>query len=89
MGAPSVTLNAVGFAEREIHDMSEDKKPQGRPSVPGGPTKPIGVRPKPHVRKALDKYIADQEVEVSAPAVLAAALEEFLRKRSYLEPDDE
>jgi hypothetical protein len=73
----------------EADNVPKNNKPQGRPPNPEGPNKPIGMRPKPHVRKALDKYIADQDVEVKHAAVLAAALEEFLEKRGYLPADAE
>jgi hypothetical protein len=75
--APPSHCEATGVANR-------DKNNAGRPANPEGPNKPLGVRPKPKVRRALEKYIADQEVAVTSAAVLAAALEEFLRTRGYL-----
>lgn len=63
---------------------SVGKKKMGRPPNPAGPNKPIGTRPKPHVLEALRKYKEDQDVFVTDAAVLAAALEEFLKTRGYL-----
>jgi hypothetical protein len=63
--------------------VASNKKP-GRPPNPEGENKPIGMRPKPHIRAALKKYKEGFDFEVTDSQVLAAALEEFLEKRGLL-----
>ena len=86
MAAPPDKI-VVGVSQPcyEEADVPKNDKPgRGRPVNPAGVNKPIGMRPKPRIKAALDQYIEAQEVEVTAAAVLAAALEEFLVKRGYL-----
>ena len=81
---PIISVDGSSETWKADNVPKDDKRSQGRPPNPEGPNKPIGMRPKPRVRKALDAYISAQEVEVTHSAVLAAALEEFLVKRGYL-----
>ncbi len=80
------TINVDVSNNRGSLNVAKKNSGPGRPANPGGPNKPIGFRPKPRLRAALDKFLADQEVEVKDGAVLAAALEEFLTKRGYMAP---